>query len=79
MKLYLLTLLQNDATKDIPHCNIARGFIIRAKSPSAARKIASENSGDEQYETWIYPFKSKCEVLNPNGEQELILRDYNAG
>ena len=53
MKLYLLTLLQNDATKDIPHCDIARGFIIRAKSPSAARKIASENSGDEEYETWI--------------------------
>lgn len=57
----------------------ASGFVIRAESEEEARAIAAENSGDEEPWTWTDPEYSKCEILQPDGDAGIILRDFCAG
>lgn len=55
------------------------GFVIRAESEKQARAIAAANSGDEGASTWTDPEVSKCEILRPDGESGIIMRDFHAG
>ncbi len=76
MKLYLL---QNPDHDDRKH-DIACGFVIRAKSPKEARKIASQQCGDEGPGTWLDPEMSSClRIPVESVHSEVILRDFNAG
>lgn len=73
-----------------PWYDRAFGFVIRAESEEAARKIAHEHAGDENRgeflrakianttSPWLDPKYSSCEELNADGEPEMVLRDFHA-
>lgn len=75
MKLWLLTALHADA--GWYDCNIA--VVVRAPSPHAARRFASELRGDEGAKTWRDASQSSCQRLCNDGQPGVILRDFNAG
>jgi hypothetical protein len=53
--------------------------VVRAESPSAARKLAAEKKGDEGKQLWLDPLQSACKVLDHEGPDGIIIRDFNAG
>ena len=81
MNLYLLKPINPDAGPWDPWYDRAFGFVVRAKSPTMARKIADENAGDENRiagHPWLYPAMSSCKVLRADGPEGLILQDTHA-
>ena len=52
-------------------------FVIRAASPRAARRVASQHCGDEGPEPWMDVKESSCKELRSDGEQKVIIRDYH--
>jgi len=57
----------------------AYGFVIRAKDETSARQLASTHAGDEGDTVWLSQTLSICNVLDPFGTEEMILRDFRAG
>ncbi len=63
------------------------GFVVRAETARAARKIANENAGDENRgcflgektsktkQPWLDAKYSKCTRLGDDGKQGLVMRD----
>ena len=74
MKLWVLGLAEGEGGWDC-----AYGFVVRAKDEAHARKLASEQAGDEGADAWLLPSRSTCEELTTRGEQEVILRSFVAG
>lgn len=70
--------------------DMAQGFVVRAENESTARRLAAEAGGDEQPTDedsyyplpntgWLNPACASCELLLPDGETDVIIRDFNAG
>ena len=57
----------------------AAGFVVRADSKKAARKIASSQCGNEGPEAWMDAKQVSCRELKQEGELEMILRDFLHG
>jgi len=57
----------------------AYGFVVRAESEESARKLAAIEAGDEERDAWTNPALSTCEVLDPNGEADVVMRDFCTG
>lgn len=74
MKLYILKRLIGRPVYDANN-----GFVIRAHDAADARRMASENNGDEGAATWLDPDLSTCAELTDDGERGVILQDFNAG
>jgi hypothetical protein len=56
----------------------AQEFVVRARNEEQARKLASEDPGDEGAEFWLDKKRSAClEILS--GPPCIIMRDYKAG
>lgn len=55
------------------------GFVVCASGERAARRLASEEAGDEGAGVWLDSTKSSCEQLSPEPEAAIILRSCNAG
>jgi hypothetical protein len=53
------------------------GFVIRAKDAKEARILADKEDNDSF--NFLNPLETSCEVINPEGESEIILRDFRAG
>jgi hypothetical protein len=78
MRLYLLQRL------DGADWDENAGFVIRAKDSKEARKIASEQPGDENYiakrSPWLQPTLSSCTMLNIASDKPgVILCDFRSG
>lgn len=84
MKLYLLKRIEHSGYDE------AAGFVVRAKSPRAARKIIAGGwhgrpgtllpwSGAEGDQTWLDPKRSTCRVLTTDGKPGVVLRDFLHG
>ena len=86
MNLYLLQAYEIDGY------DCYAGFIIRAKSPAAARKEAQDNGADEirgewsvddkapkSMPYWTDPKKTSCQLLSTKGLPGIVLSDFNAG
>ena len=50
-------------------------FVVRAKSETEARKLASEVGGD----LWNDPAYTGCVKLVPEGDSDIIVGSFNAG
>ena len=70
MKLYVLRRL------DPARYDEAREMVVRARSSSVARKIASEYRGDEGEDAWLNPEDSSCRELKADGPEEKIVCDF---
>lgn len=57
----------------------AGGFVVRARTETAARKLASEQAGDEGAGARLDAQRASCEPLLAKGDAEVILRDFHAG
>ena len=57
-------------------CDQAAAFIIRAESEAAARAVAAAHFGDEGPDCWTDPERSTCELVEPDGPEGVILRDF---
>lgn len=73
--------------RDDTEYNEACGFVIRARTESEARSIATQNGGAELgrqppiYENdgpdvWTNPEKSHCVELTADGEAGVVMRDF---
>jgi len=70
MKLFLLT---RDGWYDEIH-----GMLIRARSEDRARALSNIQSADEG-KIWTDMKKVDCQIVNVNGDEEIILIDFHAG
>ena len=58
----------------------ADAMVVAAETAQDARRVASENAGDEGSATWLAASLSVVRELKPGGVKAgLILRSYNAG
>lgn len=66
----------------------AFGFVVRAETAEQARALAQQECGDEGYvpgsgwsdriDAWTNPDHSSCNELTPDGEAEIVIRDFHA-
>ena len=77
-KLWILRPVTEDAAPWMPWFDRMFGFVIRAKSEAAARTLAAEQAGDEGPQAWLSPNIATCIELQADGDEEVIMRDYNA-
>lgn len=54
-------------------------MVVRARSASHARNIASKNCGSEGPAVWQNPDKTNCVALSSNGKSGVIVRDVLNG
>jgi hypothetical protein len=54
------------------------GFIVRAETAAAARKLAREKAGDEGGYIWLNGEQSTCVELLPDGDPCVVMADFNA-
>ncbi len=59
--------------------DVAVAFVIRAEDEAEARKIASQDAGDEGSSLWLDPRRSSCAILSDKGESKVICRDFKSG
>lgn len=59
--------------------DVADGFVVKAYLSAEARRIASEQAGDEGSALWLDTGKAVCKELMPRGPSKVILRSFNAG
>ena len=86
MKLWLLrphrpmSVIRTDGDAWDPWYNVIFGFVLRAETQAAARRLAHENAGDEnrsELDPWLDPAQSTCEELTGDGPAEVILSDLH--
>jgi hypothetical protein len=75
----LWLLRRNTELKWAPVYDCNDGFVIRAETEADARKIASEQRGDEGSEVWLSSEKSTCDELLQSGDVGVVLQDFHAG
>ena len=89
MKLYILRPINENYSPWRPWYDKVFGFVVRAKSEEAARKIADEHAGAENtrwvdssnkttlesIHPWLSSKDSSCYVLANEGPEGLIIRD----
>lgn len=57
------------------------GFVVRAETEKIARKLAQAKSGDEDssgYTPWVDEKYATCVVLEPSGDEEIVIQDFEA-
>jgi hypothetical protein len=83
--LYLLRRLyiEGRSTWDETH-----GFVVRAKTEADARRIVTIKGGREEFfnpygaegpGAWLDPSETSCVLIDADGPDAIILRDFNAG
>jgi hypothetical protein len=73
MPLYLI-----ERTDDICFDEMVRQ-LVRAKSQKEARKLASENIGDEGVGVWLDKSRSTIEIISSKGKSCVIMDHYKNG
>lgn len=63
-----------------PWYDKAVGFVVRAETEAAARRLANAQAGDENSHAavWLDRAVSTCVELTPEGDEGVVLRDYMA-
>lgn len=59
--------------------DVADGFIVRAKDHARARELAANACGCEGRDVWLNTARSTCRMLEREGREGVIMRDFHAG
>ena len=73
--------------------DIARKFVVRCDTEAEARKAAQDRGGDEcrkwseepdseerfEHPFWLDAIYSTCEILEPEGDPGVVIRDFHSG
>ena len=94
MKLYLIEPTWND-DKWEPWYDEMHGMVVRCETEDRCRQIAHREGADEvrrvkdyaipreewtvSYSPWLDPEATRVTEITCDGEEEIILRDFNAG
>lgn len=62
-----------------PDYDKAHGFVVRAKDPSEARRLAGDQAGDEGPSPWLSEEYSTCVELKKSGVAGVLVRDFVNG
>jgi hypothetical protein len=73
MKLYLLT------RTDKFEWEVYNEFVIRAESDIEARQLANTIDHYDTNDSWLNPDYSDCDLIETEGETEIIASDYHSG
>jgi len=65
--------------RDCNSYDVVNSVIVRATSPTEARKLASEQRMDEGADTWLHPAFSSCTTLTTKGASKVICIDSTNG
>jgi len=84
MRLYILRAIESNNDQEQgpwnPWYDKYFGFVIRAKNPNSARKLAHSNAGDEKFfgddSVWLNKNYTSCKELKSEGEEDLIIEDF---
>ena len=83
MKLWLIRPIEKngsfEGTAWDPWFDKAFGFVVRAETEDAARQLVTDDKYDcgfEGIDPWLDPSQSSCIELLPEGEEEIIIRDF---
>ena len=79
MKLWILRPIEGLPEEDDPWepwYDKAFGFVVRAETEDEARELAHTQAGDELVGAWKNSKYSTCVVLSPEGDAEVIMRDF---
>ena len=75
MKLFILKEIQG-VKEFTPWYDKSFAHIVRAKTETNARLLASKEAGDEGADVWLHVKKTSCEILKKNGDEEAIICDF---
>jgi hypothetical protein len=78
MKLWLLRPVNEALEPWMPWYDRMFGFVVRASDEPRARLLASSKAGDEGPEAWLSPAHSTCVELRPDGQEAIVMEDYNS-
>lgn len=70
------------ARKGVTYYDEASAFVIIAASPDEARRMASDDAGDEGAYTWVDPADSSCESIGTATVGAVpgpVVRSFHAG
>lgn len=70
------------ARKGVTRYDEASAFVVIAASQDEARRMASDDAGDEGAYTWVDPADSSCEVIGtalPDAVPGPVVRSFHAG
>ena len=62
-----------------PAYDKAYGFMVRAKDAGEARRLASDQAGDEGRDAWLSEKYSTCVELQKSGPASVLMRDFVNG
>jgi hypothetical protein len=62
-----------------PDYDKVRGFVVRAKDSSEARRLAGDQAGDEGASPWLSEEYSTCAELKKSGVAGVLVRDFVNG
>jgi hypothetical protein len=81
MKIYQLAALQQNSDRSFD-LDKARGFVVIADSEQQARRLASEQHGDESADFWLRPSFARCDVIGTAARGQnaaVVMRDFAVG
>lgn len=85
MKLWIITPkegLQKENNPWIPWYDKLFGIVVRAPNEKLARLYATTEHGDEDWErdssVWLDENLTDCSELTADGEQGVVIKDFNA-
>ena len=76
MNIYLLRPFNTESGPWKPWYDKAFGFVVRAANEEEARRFASLEHGDEGQFPWFDKLATSCEILNGEGPEGVIIKDY---
>jgi len=61
---------------DVDYGGVHTAFVLRASSPSDARKLAAEEADEREKADWLDSTKTTCTLLTEAGHRKVILYTY---
>jgi hypothetical protein len=78
MRLYLLEPI-DPYEEPYDYCDVAEGFVVRAKDEMEARMTAGEQAGEEGADAWKDQRLTRCQEILLQGDACIILKAFRAG
>jgi hypothetical protein len=78
-KLWLLKPIDVGSKPWNPWYEVTTGLVVRSESGHRARALASEHAGAEGASAWTDHTLSTCVELLSEGDEAVILREFDAG
>lgn len=69
-------------TRYVGFPDMAQAFVVNARDEQEARRLASEQAGDETAEFWLAPSRTRFDVIGTTARGQnaaVVVRDFQCG